>query len=64
MNVLGEAFRQSCETFERSGDVRFNGRQAHYARETIAKLILGMASAGERDAQILSQAALREMNAL
>jgi hypothetical protein len=45
-------------------DVRLRGRQAHYARETIARLILGYASAGERDPNNLTEAALREMNAL
>ena len=49
---------------ERTGDVRFRGRQEHYARETIARLIIGYASAGERDPFVLSREALRTMNAL
>jgi hypothetical protein len=62
IDVLGAAFRRSCETFEQSGDVRFTGRQAHYTREIIAKLILGMARAGERDVDALAHGALSEMN--
>jgi hypothetical protein len=64
MAVLGEAFRQSVDALSAANDVRFRGRQAHYARETIARLILGFASAGERDPRNLSQATLRQMNAL
>jgi hypothetical protein len=64
MVALGEAYHRSCKVLSDAGDVRFTGRQAHYARETIARLIVGFASAGERDPAALSQATLREMNAL
>jgi hypothetical protein len=63
MAALGEAFHRSCETLREAGDVRFRGRQEHYARETIARLIIGYASAGERDPFVLSREALRTMNA-
>ena len=43
---------------------RLSGRQAHYTRETMAKLIIGFASAGEKDPVNLSHSTLREMNAL
>ena len=64
MTALSQAFRSSVDTMEAANDVRLHGRQGHYARETIARLILGYASAGERDPGNLTEAALREMNAL
>ena len=64
MVALSQAFRSSVETLSAADDVRLRGRQGHYARETIARLILGYASAGERDPNTLKQAALREMNVL
>ena len=64
MAVLGEAFRQSWTALSEANDIRLRGRQAHYTRETMAKLIIGFASAGERDPVALSRSTLREMNAL
>jgi hypothetical protein len=64
MDVLGEAFRQSWTALSDANDCRVYGRQAHYARETMAKLIIGFASAGERDPVALSRSTLQEMNAL
>jgi hypothetical protein len=64
MAALGEAFHRSCEYMRAAGDVRFSGRQEHYAKETIARLIIGYASAGERDPNILSRETLRTMNSL
>ena len=64
MAALSQAFRSSVDKMRAADDVRLRGRQAHYARETIARLILGYASAGERDPNTLTEAALREMNAL
>ena len=64
MVALSKAFRSSIDTMSAADDVRLRGRQGHYARETIARLILGFASAGEKDPGNLTEAALREMNAL
>jgi hypothetical protein len=64
MTALGEAFRQSWSVLREANDIRLSGRQAHYTRETMARLIIGFASAGERDPVALSRSTLREMNAL
>jgi hypothetical protein len=64
MAVLGEAFRQSWTVLSEANDCRVHGRQAHYARETMARLIIGFASAGERDPVALSRSTLQEMNGI
>ena len=64
MSVLGQAFGQTWSALAEANDPRLHGRRAHYARETIAKLIIGFASAGERDPVALSRSALSEMNGL
>jgi hypothetical protein len=64
MDALGEAFRRSWTALHEANDTRIRGREAHYARETMAKLIIGFASAGERDPTTLSRSTLREMNAI
>jgi hypothetical protein len=63
ISALTEAYRSSCDALHAVNDVRMHGSQARYAQETIARLILGYASAGERDPSRLSAATLRQMNA-
>lgn len=60
--VLDEAFRLSWETLSAGDEPRFRDRQGHYARETIAKMVIGRASAGERDPLILSRSVITEMS--
>ena len=64
MDVLGEAFRHSWTALSEANDSRLRGRQAHYTREAVARLIIGFASGGERDPVALSRSTLREMNGL
>jgi hypothetical protein len=62
MAILDEAFRLSWETLSADNAPRFRDRQGHYARETIAKMVLGRATAGERDPRALSRSVITEMS--
>ena len=59
--VLDEAFRLSWETLSAGDEPRFRDRQGYYARETIAKMVIGRATAGERDPRALSRSIITEM---
>ena len=63
-NLVRQAFAVSCAALSANGDSRFQGRQGYYAREAVAKLVVGYAKAGERDPQNLSKAVISQMNAL
>jgi len=62
MAILDQAFRLSWETLSAGNAPRFRDRQGYYARETIAKMVIGRASAGERDPVILSRSVIKEMS--
>ena len=62
--LVCQAFVASCEVLSANGDSRFQGRQGYYAREAVARLVVGFAKAGERDPQSLSRAVISQMNAL
>jgi hypothetical protein len=59
--ILDQAFRLSWEALSAENEARFRDRQGHYARETIAKMVIGRASAGERDPWALSRSVITEM---
>jgi len=60
--LVRQAFAQSCAALSANGDSRFKGRQGYYAREAVAKLVVGYAKAGERDLQNISRAVISQMN--
>lgn len=62
MAILDEAFRLSWETLSAEDEPRFRDRQGYYARETIAKMVIGRASAGERDPRALSRGIITAMS--
>jgi len=62
--LVRRAFAASCAALSANGDSRFQGRQGYYARETVARLVVGYAKAGERDLKNISQAVISQMNGL
>lgn len=62
LDVLSRAFKRSCEILSAEDDVRFRRSDAaRYAREVLARVIIGQAASGNRDPVSLSDEALGRM---
>lgn len=59
--VACEAFHTSWHALNVSSDQRFAGRQAHYAKEVVARLVAAYVSRGERDPMTMSRAVIAQM---